>query len=134
MLRAEGSFERVGTDEKAEGVGSAGDEDMRMNDGVEGAAFAVVDGDRQTAALFHCGEHQPVVVPVAENGDMTQVTPPRELAFFDALPFGPQLVWHDDSFELPIRGAVRIGRDDLEVDEFQRRSRSGLTPGLNLPW
>jgi hypothetical protein len=39
-------------EEKAERVGSAGDEDMRVNDGIEGAAFAVIDGDRQTAAFF----------------------------------------------------------------------------------
>jgi hypothetical protein len=51
---------------------------------------------------------------------MTQVEPPRELAFLDALPLAPQHVWHDNSFELSIRGAAGIGRDDLEVNEFQK--------------
>ena len=115
---AERGFDCVRIEQQAQGVRGAGDEDMRVNQRIDSAALAVINGDRQ-AAGFHRREHQSVVVPVAQCRNMPQIEFPGERALLDVLPFRSQHVGQDDFLELLMRGTVRISRDDFDIDELR---------------
>jgi len=79
---AERGFDCVRIEQQAQGFRGAGDEDMRVNQRIDSAALAVIDGDRQ-AASFHRREHQSVVVPVAQCRNVPQIEFPGERALLD---------------------------------------------------
>ena len=122
--RAQGGDEGGGIKEEIEGVGGAGDEEVCGEEGVEGAAFAIVHGDGEASGSFHRGEEQAVVIAVAEDGDMPQIEFLCEVALFDVLTFLSQHVGHGDSSELLTRGAIRVRGDDFEIDEFPQAKQA----------
>jgi len=131
-LESKRSLERVRVEEQIEGAGSAEDKNVRVREGVERAAFAVIDSNRDAAGIFHRAQKQAVIISVAESGDVAQIEFLCEVALLDVLPILSQHVWDGDSSELLPRGAVGIGSDDFEIDEFHQAAQTGPHAGRKL--
>ena len=135
-LGAQSCYQAAGIEEEVEGVRSAGDEEIRAEDGVEGAAFAVVYCDGQTAGAPHRLEEQRVEMSVAEGHNGAEIEGADEGALLTVMiSAGPGKAMdfeRETRQRLPDR-AESISGDDVDIQLLRERGEGGPHAGGEPP-
>ena len=132
-LEAERSSRSGWIEQKIKRVGRANDAQVAILESIESATLTIVDGDREPPGFLYQMQHEPIVIAVAEGGDVLGIELHHILQFREIVTPFPELVRSHNARKLVLGRSERISGYNVKIHEFRQLDEALADPADERP-